>query len=189
MDSRRLILIPLASLSRRRRACTPAPCSHPGLRLLRLVPVNKRALLARHYPLRVRRKEWYLITGTHLPRRTQCHRLARVLQCRPRRNRRITSFTHRPRLPVIPRIGRRITQGRRQRQRAIRRRRRPVLRLLPSAPARSHLASRRRLRQEMRARTAWRHREEIITVCLVEFVRLYTVRIVLVLHFPSYALF
>jgi hypothetical protein len=162
-DSRQLILILLASPSRLRRACTPAPCSQLGLPRLRPVPVNQRVLRAHHYPLRGLRKEWFLITGTPLPRRTQCHhRVAKALQCsRAKPNRRITSSTHLPRLPVILRIGRHITLGRRRRrQRAIRPRRIPDLLLLPSAPVRSHPASRRRLKLETRARTAWRHREE-----------------------------
>jgi hypothetical protein len=155
-DSRRPILTLLASPSQHRPACTRAPCSRVGLRRLRPVPVNQRVPQARHYPPRVRRKEWFPITGTPPPRRTQCHhRLAKALQCsRARPNRRITSSTRHPRLPVIPRIGRRIIPERRRRRRVIRRRRRPDLLRLLSAPARSHLASRRRLKLETRARTA-----------------------------------
>lgn len=158
-DSRQLILILLAPSYQLRRACTPAPCSQPGLPRLRLLPINQRVLLAHHYLLRDPRKEWFPITGTPLLRR-QGHQLPKALQCsRARPNRRITSSILLPRLLVIPRIGRRIPPGRRRRQRAIRHRRRPDLLLLPSALARSHLESRRRLRQETRARTAWRHRE------------------------------
>ena len=160
-DSRQLILILLAPSYQPRRACTPAPCFQPGLPRLRLLPINQRVLLAHQYPLRDPRKEWFPIMGTPLPRRLG-HQLPKALQCsRARPNRRITSSIHLPRLLVILRIGRRIPLGqrRRRRQRAIRHRRKPDLLLLPSAPARSHLASRRRLRQETRARTAWRHRE------------------------------
>ena len=189
MDSRRHILTLLAFPYRPRRACTPAPCFQVGLR--RPVRINRRRVLrARHYPLRVRRRnQWFPTMGIPLPRRTLCHPLVKAPQCRPRPSRHITSSTHLPRLQVIPRIGRRITPGRRRP--AIRPRRRPVLRLLPSAPVPSHPALRLRSRLEKKARTVWRHRKEGITICLVlvRSLRLYTVRIVLVLHFPFYALF
>lgn len=176
-DSRRLIPILLASPYRHRQACTPAPCF---LGLRPLVPINLRALLVRHCPLRARRKEWFLITGTPQPQRTHSHRLPMAPRCRRRVSRRITSSTHR--LPVIPRIGRRIPRG--LRLRAIRPRRRPVLLRRPSALARSHPAPRPRLKREKRARTVWRHREGrvIVRLCLFSFVSMYTVRIVLVLH-------
>jgi hypothetical protein len=178
-DSRRHILILLASPSPHRPACIPAPCFQLGLRPLVLIN-QRRVLQAHHYPLRVlRRNRWFPTTGTLLQRRTQRHHLVIALQCRPSRpNRRITSSTHLPHLPGIPRIGRRILLGRLRP--AIRPRRRPVLLRLLSAPVPSHPASRRRSRQEKRARTVCRHRNEGITVpvwCLFVRVRLYTVRL------------
>ena len=180
-DSRQLILILLASPSPHRPACIPAPCFQVGLRP-RVLINQRRVLQAHHYPPRVRRRNrWSPTTGTLLQPRTQRHQLVMALQCRPSRpNRRIISSTHLPHLPGIPRIGRPILLGRLRP--AIRPRRKPVLLRLLSAPAPSHPASRRRSRQEKRARTDCRHREGGIFSSRLVLVRslvcvLYSVRL------------